>query len=93
MPLVLIRNTWPLALIWPKMVEASLPTTRLSVEELALGCRKFTFSPLPTLNVCQLMMPLSVVCVMLSEPLAGAAIVTLPEATWPPVGSAIACTP
>jgi hypothetical protein len=94
MPLLLIRKTWPVALIWPKMLDGSLPMTRLSVDDVALGCRKLTFSPLPTLNVCQLMMPLSEVCVMLSEPLAGAPMVTLPEVTWPPVGSAaIACTP
>ncbi len=82
-----------MALIWPKMPLGSLPITRLSVDDVELGCRKLTFSPLATLNDCQLMMPLSVVCVTLSEPLAGAPMLTLPEATWPPVGKAIAWTP
>jgi hypothetical protein len=95
MPLLLIRKTWPVALIWPKMLDGSLPTTRLSVEDVALGCRKFTVSPLPTLKVCQLMMPLLVVWVTLSVLLAGVPMVMAPAATWPPVGSvcACACTP
>ena len=61
MPLLLIRKTCPLALIWPKMALGSLPTTRLRVLDVAPGCWELTFSPLATLKDCQLMMPWLVV--------------------------------
>ncbi len=62
MPLGLSRITWPLAESLPKIWLGSLPTTRLSMTALALGCTMLTLALLPILKLCQLTLALSVVC-------------------------------
>ena len=59
-PAGLVRMTWPLAVIWPKIWLGSLLSTRLSVTLLALGCANCTLASLPTLKLCQLMAARSV---------------------------------
>ena len=41
-PAGLTRKTWPLALSDPKIDDASVPTTRFSATEAALGCTNWT---------------------------------------------------
>ena len=53
-PLGLLRTTWPLALIWPKIWLGALPSTRLSITLLAEGWLMFTLAWAPTSKLCQL---------------------------------------
>src|SRR5215472_6895571 len=91
MPLWLTSTIRPLASIWPAMTEGSPPVTRLSVTEVAEGCRKTVVSPGAMLKLCQL---------MTAEPddwliwvrFAFCVIVAVPATTEPPAGLAAAGT-
>ena len=65
-PLGLLRNTWPLAVMRPKISDGLLPSTRLTVIEEALGWLKFTHAPEPIEKLAQLIVPLSVLWVICS---------------------------
>src|SRR5690242_17509485 len=88
MPLVLTRNTWPLAVMLPKMDEASPPTTRFSTTEELLGWMNCTYWLLPTENCCQLMMARWEDWSMMVWLAFGLVMVAEPATTWPPVGLA-----
>ena len=82
----LVRMTWPLAVMRPKIWLGSLPCTRFSVTLLAPGCWNCTCAPLPTLKLCQLIAARSLPWVMtMLAPLC--AMPAWPELTWPPVGN------
>ena len=86
-PFGLIKNTWPLADMRPKMPEGSVPSTWLMVTERLLGCEKKTDSCAPMLKLCQPIAAFCVVCVMVVLP--GAALMEArPQVTTPPNGSA-----
>src|SRR5450755_1282105 len=53
MPLGLTRNTCPLALICPAIVEDVTPVTRLRMAEPAFGCTKLTLALAPTEKLVQ----------------------------------------
>src|SRR2546421_10228618 len=59
-PFGLLRKTWPLAVMRPKMSDGLLPRTRLTVSEEALGWLKFTHALEPMVKLFQLIVPLSV---------------------------------
>ena len=59
-PLGLVKNTWPLALIWPKIWLGLLLCTRLSSTLVLLGWVMLTLALAPTLKLCQLTMALGV---------------------------------
>ena len=69
------------------MAEASLPTTRFSATELALGWAKVTVWPVPMLKLCQLMAVRDEFCVTVMELALGEVITALPATTTPPVGN------
>src|SRR5579862_2063686 len=87
-PLGLTRNTWPLPVRLPRMLEAEPPVTRLRTTAELEGWRNWTYWPLPMLNCCQLMMALWLVC-LTTRPLApGLVMVACPAVTLPPLGLA-----
>ena len=92
MPLGLTKNTLPLAVKLPRMLEGLAPTTRLSATELLLGCTNWTDSPALMPKLCQLMMALDVDCVITILP-GAPPIVAEPAATTPPAGWACAPAP
>ena len=85
-PLGLLMNTWPLALIWPKIWLGLESSTRLSVTLLALGWLKLTRAWLPILKVFQSRAARLLVWLMVSVA-ALCEIAAWPATTWPPVGS------
>src|SRR5579859_6232640 len=88
MPLGLMRNTWPLALMLPRMLEGMPPMTRFSTTAELSGCRNCTYSFAPTENCCQLMAAFWLVC-LTRVPLApGVLMLAWPPTTCPPVGFA-----
>src|SRR5690349_13901218 len=88
MPFGLTRKIWPFADSEPKMLEASLPTTRLSAIEEAPGWRKTTELPAPIEKLCQSMMARALDWSITWRPADGWEIVAEPEVTVPPVGRA-----
>jgi len=66
MPLLLIRTTRPFAAIWPEITLGSPPKIRLTAIDIELGCKNWTVSPVPTLNVFQSMITDGVPCRMLN---------------------------
>src|SRR5690606_24895039 len=91
-PLGLTKNTRPLAVKLPRMLEASDPSTRLRAMALLPGCRNSTDSPLPRLDACQLIATFWLVWVIFRA-LAVPSMVALPTDTAPPVGRAQALNP
>src|SRR6185312_4225884 len=92
MPLGLIRNTWPLALISPKMLEGLLPMTRFSTTEELLGWLNCTYSFEPMENCCQLMEARWELWLTMTPLLPAVPMVAEPAATCPPLGLARAST-
>src|SRR6185312_54066 len=88
MPLGLIRNTWPLARMLPKMLEGLLPMTRFSTTEELLGWLNWTYSLPPTENCCQLMEARWVFWLMTTPLLPAVPMVADPATTCPPFGLA-----
>ena len=89
-PLGLVKNTWPLALIWPKIWLGLLSRTRLSKTLLLLGWWTVTVALAPTLKLCQLTMAwLELCCTAMLAAMAVCVwlMATLPAATWAPMGS------
>ena len=86
-PLGFNTNTWPLALMLPRMLLRSAPVTRLSVAEVLLGWLKRTDSSAPTEKLRQLMTARSVLWLMVvAVPLW--LMLAAPRATEPPSGPA-----
>ena len=88
----MVRKTWPLALMRPKIWLGSLLNTRLSVTLLALGCTKFTCAALPTSKRVQSTTArwLLWVMVMLALPAPVVlAMLAVPATTLPPVGNCV----
>src|SRR5580704_8304072 len=86
MPLGLIRNTWPLALISPKMLEGLLPVTRFRITEELLGWLNCTYSLAPMENCCQLMAARCELWLTMTPLLPALPMVAVPATTCPPVG-------
>src|ERR1051325_1556794 len=89
-PLVLTRNTWPLAERLPKMLVGDPPITLLSTTEEVEGCRNWTYWPCPMLNCCQLMMALWLAWWITRLFAFWAVILACPATTCPPLGFASA---
>ena len=87
MPYGLTRNTLPFADRFPKILDGSEPSTRLSATELLPGCTKVTASDLPILKVCQLIATFGVDWVMVVADVR-LLMAALPAVTTPPAGSA-----
>src|SRR5450830_1157622 len=87
MPFGFTRNTLPLAVKLPRMLDGSAPSTRLRTTELLLGCTKRTASPDAMLKLCQLMAAFCVDWLMVVLP-ATVLMLAPPAATTPPKGSA-----
>ena len=86
----LVKKTWPLALMRPKIWLGSLLKTRLSVTLLALGCTKFTCAALPTSNRVQSTTARWLLWVMVMLALlvpTVLAMLAVPPTTLPPVGN------
>src|SRR5450830_1517311 len=92
MPFGFTRNTLPLAVKLPRMLDGSAPSTRFRVTELLLGCTKRTASPEATLKLCQLMTAFCVDWLMVVLP-AAVLMLAPPAATTPPAGPAKALPP
>src|SRR5450830_1858489 len=92
MPFGFTRNTLPLAVKLPRMLDGSAPSTRLRTTELLLGCTKRTASPDAMLKLCQLMTAFCVDWLMVVLP-ATVLMLAPPAATTPPTGSAKALPP
>ena len=88
MPLPLLKNTWPLALICPKIWLGLPPVTRFKVTLLALGWLKLTVASRPTLKVFQFKAALAVLWLMFRV-LPVCCRVAWPALTVPPVGNAL----
>ena len=88
MPLPLLKNTWPLALIRPKIWLGLPPVTRFKVTLLALGWLKLTVASRPTLKVFQFKAALAVLWLMFRV-LPVCCNVAWPALTVPPVGNAL----
>ena len=88
-PFGLLRNTWPLAVMRPKIWLAWLSCTRFSVTEPLFGCWKLTWACDPTLKVCQSIAPRWVAWLIVIW-LPPWVIVAAPPTTWPPVGNWLA---
>ena len=82
-------KTWPLALSAPLITLVSLPMTRFSVAEAALGWLKLTVSCAPIENPCQLMTALLEDWLMLVV-VPDCWMPAEPATTEPPVGPASA---
>jgi len=87
MPLGLSRNTLPLAVRLPRMLEGSGPSTRLRAIELLSGCTNWTASVAPMLKLCQLIATFWLVWVMVVLP-AELLMAAPPSVTTPPTGRA-----
>ena len=85
-PLGLVKNTWPLALMRPKIWLGLASSTRFKVTLLAEGWLKLTCACAPTLKVCQSIAARDVLCVMFITA-ALWTIVTVLATTCPPVGN------
>ena len=92
MPFGLTRNTLPLAIKVPRMLDGSDPSTRFSATELLFGWTKRTDSPAATLKLCQLIAALWVDWLMTRLP-GTPPMVALPAATTPFAGAASAPVP
>src|SRR5450756_2458230 len=92
MPFGLTRNTLPLAVKLPRMLEGSAPSTRLSATELLFGCTNRTDSPAAILKLCQLSAAFCVDWLMTVLP-APVLMLAAPAATTPPAGSAYTFAP
>src|SRR5215510_13553025 len=88
-PLGLTRNTWPLAVIRPRISEPPDElVTRFSTTEEELGCAKLTLALDPMLKLDQLMIAFGVAW-FTSMRAPDWLIAAAPAATCPPVGSAV----
>ena len=92
MPFGLTRNTLPLALKLPRMLDGSAPSTLLRMTELLLGCTKRTVSLAPMLKLCQLIAAFCVDWLMVVDP-APVLMLAAPPATTPPAGNAYTLAP
>src|SRR5579859_346812 len=90
MPFGLIRNTWPLAVMLPKMLEGLEPITRFSTMAELFGWMYCTYWSAPTENCCQLMAAFWLVWLMTVALAFGVLMVAEPPTTCPPVGLASA---
>ncbi len=88
MPWGLTRKIRPFAERAPRIVEGSIPVTRLSATEDAPGWMNLTSSLALMLNWFQLMMALPVAWLMIIVLAAGVVMAAEPPATVPPWGSA-----
>ncbi len=87
-PFGLTMNTWPGALMRPKIWLALVSSTRLSVTDDVPGCAKSMRAWLPRSKVCQSIAARCVDCETVSvAPLCLS--VAWPATTWPPVGSCV----
>src|SRR5438128_12514121 len=88
-PFGLVRKTWPLAVMRPKISDGLLPVTRLSAMAEELGWLKLTQALEPIEKLCQLRIAELVLCVTcMFDP--EVEMVAAPAATDPPVGSMFA---
>ena len=89
-PLGLLKNTWPLAVMRPKIWLGLLSFTRLSVMAFALGCTKFTEAELPRLKVSQFTTARWLLWFTVSAAACAVAVwlrVAVPRTTLPPLGN------
>src|SRR3972149_369284 len=86
----LLRMIRPLAVIWPRIVEAPPPTTRLTATDMAPGWRNRTSSLAPTPKPFQLIITLAVNCWIWTVVGFTCEIVALPDTTCPSWGRAAA---
>ena len=86
-PLGLISQTWPLALILPRIWLPWVSKMRLTANALADGWTKLTVSLLATLKLCQLMESLSLAWLIVVV-LPFALMLPLPPTSCPPWGAA-----
>ncbi|SAL07453.1 hypothetical protein AWB78_08586 [Caballeronia calidae] len=68
MPFGLISQTLPLLLREPKILDGSVPVTRLNTCELALCCSKFTLLPAPIEKLFQLIAVFGALVTVMCEP-------------------------
>ena len=92
MPAGLLRNTWPLLLMRPKIWLALPSRTRLSVTLAASGCLKVTLAPVPRLKLCQSMTARWLPCWMVMAAPAWP-MLAWPATTLPPCGKVVAAGP
>jgi hypothetical protein len=85
-PALLTRKTWPLAVRRPKMLEGSLPTTRLRRDAEEFGWVMLTCSLEPIEKPCQLTMPFCVAWLICIVSAVGRVTCTVPCTTFSPVG-------
>src|SRR2546428_7834700 len=88
-PFGLVRKTWPLAVMRPKISDGLVPITRFSAMADELGWLKLTqaLEPIEKLSHCRIALLVDwSICSLLGLYESVAA----PAVTWPPVGSALA---
>ena len=92
MPWVLIRNTWPLELMWPKIWLGFWSKMRLSAIALCEGWLNSTEASLPRLKLCQFSAS-SADCWLTTVLAPLCVIEPTPPTTTPPAGMVVAATP